>query len=140
MPTGSLATTACRPLQFARWSKVAKSFCAVAAAGGATAYPTGHDLDEMATFSGTIRARFRTAALYDQAKAKTPFAMELLWQRTSVRSFSLQAPVVRFDPIGLPVTGPGRIEQSFNFRAEQSSSAAMLSAVLKNATAAGSYA
>jgi hypothetical protein len=108
--------------------------------GDAEGYPTGHDLDDMATFSGTIRARFRTAALYDQAKAGTPFAMELLWQRTSTRSFSLQAPVVRFDPIGLPVTGPGRIEQTFNFRAEQSSSAAMLSAVLKNGTAAAAYA
>ena len=108
--------------------------------GDVEGYPTGHDLDAMASFSGSIRARFRTAALYDMAKANTAFAMELLWQRSSVRSFSLQAPVVRFDPVGLPVTGPGRIEQSFNFHAEQTDVAAMLVAVLKNGTAAAAYA
>jgi len=108
--------------------------------GDPEGYPTGHDLDAMATFSGSIRARFRTAALYDMAKAGTAFAMELLWQRTAMRSLSLQAPVVRFDPVGLPVTGPGRIEQSFNFRAEQSALAPMLTAVLKNGTAAAGYA
>jgi hypothetical protein len=47
---------------------------------------------------------------------------------------------VKFDPTSVPVSGPGRFEMSFNFRAEQSSSAAMLSAVLKNGTAAGDYA
>ena len=108
--------------------------------GDAEGYPTGHDLDALATFSGTVRARFRTAALYDMARAGTAFAMELLWQRTSVRSFSLQAGAVKFDPVGLPVTGPGRIEQSFNFRAYQTSGAAMLTAVLKNGTAAAAYA
>jgi hypothetical protein len=84
------------------------------------------------------RVRFRSGTRYDQAKAGTPFAMELLWQRTSVRSFSLQAPVVRFDPT--PITGPGRIDQSFNFRAEQTNAAAMLTTVLKNGTAAAAYA
>ncbi len=108
--------------------------------GDSEGNPTGHDLDAMATFSGTIRARFRTAALYDIAKSGTPFAMELLWQRTATRSLSLQAPVAKLDPIGLPVTGPGRIEQSFNFRAEQGASAPMLTAVLKNGTAATAYA
>jgi hypothetical protein len=108
--------------------------------GASEGYPTGHDLDAMATFSGTIRARFRTAALYDIAKSGTPFAMDLLWQRTATRSLSLQAPVVKLDPVGLPVTGPGRIEQSFNFRAEQSASAAMLAVVLKNGTSAIAYA
>lgn len=108
--------------------------------GDPTGYPAGHDLDAMASFSGTFRARFRTAALYDQARAGTSFAMELLWSKSGTRSLSLQAPVVRLDPVGLPVTGPGRIEQTFNFRSEQSSGAAMLTAVLKNAIAAAGYA
>jgi hypothetical protein len=108
--------------------------------GDAEGYPTGHDLDGEATFGGTFRARFRTDALYDQAKAGTPFAMEILWQRTAARLLSLAAPVVRLDPIGLPVSGPGRIEMNFSFRAEQSDSAAMLTAVLKNGSAAAAYA
>jgi hypothetical protein len=45
---------------------------------------------------------------------------------------------VRFDPT--PITGPGRIDQSFNFRAEQTNAAAMLTTVLKNGTAAAAYA
>ncbi len=107
--------------------------------GDQAGYPTGHDLDADATFAGTIRARFRTAALYDMARAGTPFAMELLWQKSATRLLSLQAPVVKFSPIGLPVTGPGRIEQSFNFRANQTSSGAMLTAMLKNGLGASSY-
>jgi hypothetical protein len=39
-----------------------------------------------------------------------------------------------------PVTGPGRIDQSFNFRAEQTNATAMLTTVLKNGTAAAAYA
>ena len=46
----------------------------------------------------------------------------------------------KVDPIGLPVTGPGRIEMSFNFRAEQTDAAQMLTAVLENGLAAAAYA
>jgi len=108
--------------------------------GDSEGYPPGHDIDEPATFTGSIRLRFRTAAMYDLAKANTAFAMELLWQRTSVRSLSLAAPVARMEAAGVPVTGPGRIEQTFNFQCEQGTAAAMLSAVLKNGTAAAAYA
>lgn len=108
--------------------------------GDSEGRPTGHDLDGEAVFSGSVRLRFRNAAMYDLAKAKTVFDYKLLWQRTSVRSLLLQAPRCRLAPAGVPVTGPGRIEQSFNFTASQSSSAAMLTAVLKNGLAAAAYA
>ena len=107
--------------------------------GDVAGYPTGHDLDAPATFSGTIRARFRTDTHYDLARAGTSFAMELLWQKSSPRSLSIAAPLVRFDPVGLPVTGPGRIEATFNFRAEQSDVAAMLVVTLKSGLAAAAY-
>lgn len=108
--------------------------------GDAEGRPTGHDLDGEATFSGSVRLRFRNAAMYDLAKAKTVFAFELLWEKAAARSLSLQAPRCRFAPAGVPVNGPGRIEQSFNFMASQSSSAPMLTAVLKNGKAAADYA
>jgi hypothetical protein len=108
--------------------------------GDAEGRPTGHDLDGEATFSGSMRLRFRTAAMYDLAKAKTPFALELLWQKSATRSLSLQAPRVRLEPTGVPVNGPGRIEQNFNFVAAQSDAAAMLTAVLKNGLDATAYA
>jgi hypothetical protein len=108
--------------------------------GDPEGYPTGHDLDAMATFAGTFRARFRTDTLYDQARAGSAFAMELLWERSATRSFSLQAPNARLDPVGVPVSGPGRFEMTFNFRAEQDNDSPMLTAVLKNATAAAAYA
>ncbi|MGD9924429.1 MAG: phage tail tube protein [Pseudorhodoplanes sp.] len=108
--------------------------------GDSEGRPTGHDLDNDASLTGQIRLRFRTAAMYDLAKAKTFFAHELLWQKSATRSLSLQAPRARLEPAGVPVTGPGRIEQSFNLVASQSSSAAMFTAVLKNALAAASYA
>src|SRR4029079_4022638 len=57
--------------------------------GDPEGYPTGHDLDAPATFSGTIRARFETDTHYDLARAGTSFAMELLWQKSSPRSLSI---------------------------------------------------
>jgi hypothetical protein len=108
--------------------------------GDSEGYPTGHDMDDPATFSGSMRVRFRNSTHYDKAKAGTLMAFELLWSKSSTRLLSLAAPLVRFDPVGVPVTGPGRIEQTFNFKAEQDSSHAMLTAVLKNSQAAAAYA
>ena len=56
--------------------------------GDPDGYPTGHDLDAPATFSGTFRARFRTDTLYDGARAGTAYAMELLWEKSATRSLS----------------------------------------------------
>jgi hypothetical protein len=100
-----------------------------------TKYISGFDLDTEATWEGTVRIRFRTAALYDQARARTASAMELLWQVSSTRSLSLLSGVTRFDPFGIPVPGPAGIEVSVPFFAEQTSGAAMLIATLKTATA-----
>jgi hypothetical protein len=107
--------------------------------GDPDGYPMGHDLDTPATFSGSFRARFRTDALYDGARAGTAYALELLWEKSAARSPSIAAPIVKLDPIGLPVSGPGRVEIAFNFRAEQSAGAAMVAVTLKNGHAAADY-
>jgi hypothetical protein len=98
-------------------------------------YVSGYDSDDNATFTGSLRLRFKTEALYDQAIAKTNFAGELLFQRTSTRLISFATANTRLERAGLPIGGPGGIEQTFNFRAEQSAIAPMLTVTLKNGVA-----
>lgn len=98
-------------------------------------HASGYDSDEDATFTGSIRLRFRDATLYDMAVARTLFAGEILLQKSAARSLSLKSPNMRLERAGLPITGPGGIEQSFNFRCQQSADDPMLTATLKSATA-----
>ena len=100
-----------------------------------SAYPAGHDLDAIPTFTGSLRIRMRDATIYDLAKAQGAQSLELLWQTSATRSLSLFAAAVRFEPTGVPIEGPGGIEQTFAFRAEQTVSAAMLVATLKGPVA-----
>lgn len=108
--------------------------------GDSEGRPTGHDLDDPATFEVTVRSRYRNSTLYDAAKAMTPSSLELLWQNSSVRSLSLLAPVATPEPTGVPVTGPGRFEASIKYTCAQDASNPMLTATLKNGLAATAYA
>lgn len=98
-------------------------------------YPQGHDLDQMAKWSGSCEVRFRDATLYDLAKAQSAQSFELLWQNTANASLSLFSSACRLEPFGVPVKGPGGITASLNWRAEQSAAAAALVATLKSPTA-----
>ncbi len=69
---------------------------------------------------------------YDLAVAGTAFSGEMLWTKSSDRSLSLLAANMRLEPVGVAIQGPGKIQQTFNFRAEQSDSDAMLVATLKS--------
>jgi hypothetical protein len=93
---------------------------------------SGFDLDSEATWSGSIELRFTDATLYDLAVAGTAFSAEMLWSKSASRSLSLLAANTRLEPVGMPIQGPGRIQQTFNFRSEQSDAAAMLVATLKS--------
>lgn len=93
---------------------------------------TGFDLDNEATFSGTMTLRFVDSTYYDLAVGGTAFSGEMLWSKSSDRSLSLLAANMRLEPDSPAVGGPGKIEQTFNFRAEQSAAAAMLVATLKS--------
>lgn len=100
---------------------------------------SGFDLDSEATFDGSITLRFKDSTYYDLATAGiatyvlgTAFSGEMLWTKSANRSLSLLAANMRLEPVGVSITGPGKIEQTFNFRAEQSSGAAMLVATLKS--------
>jgi len=93
---------------------------------------SGFDLDSEATFDGSIDLRFTDSTYYDLAVAGTAFSGEMLWIKSSDRSLSLLAANMRLEPVGVPIQGPGKIQQTFNFRAEQSDSDAMLVATLKS--------
>jgi hypothetical protein len=96
---------------------------------------SGFDLDSEATWSGSITLRFTDSTYYDLAVAGTAFSGEMLWSKSGSRSLSLLTANMRLEPESPPISGPGKIEQTFNFRSEQSSSAAMLVATLKSSVA-----
>lgn len=103
-------------------------------------YPQGYDLDDEPALTGSFTARFRDATDYDLARIGAngipgEQTLEFLWQNTSTRSLSLLCNNARFEPFGVPVQGPGGIQVTWNFRAEQSASSSMLTTTLKSPTA-----
>lgn len=101
-------------------------------------YISGFDLDDDATWSGSLGVRILDATYRDLAASAvpgTPFSLELLWQVSSVRSLSILAPAARLALSGEPISGPGGISADYEFQAEQSASAPMLTVTLKNAVA-----
>jgi hypothetical protein len=103
-------------------------------------YASGYDSDQEAAFTGSIRLRMKTAAFYDLAAAGTLSTAEILFQKSATRLLSLATSNMRLERTGFPVTGPGALEQTFNFRCQQDSTNPMLTAVLKNGQAAAVYA
>lgn len=98
-------------------------------------YVSGYDLADEAEASGTVKIRFKDRTLYDLAVAGTPIKLEFLASRGTNNRLSIVMPKVRLERTGVPLQGPGLIEQSFNWRAYQDASAAMLTATLKNQVA-----
>lgn len=95
----------------------------------------GYDSDEDATFTGTMRVRFKDFSHYDRAVAGTAASLELLWQKNANRLLSIAAGVTRLERQGVEISGPSGIEQTFNFMAEQTAAAPMLAVTLKNGVA-----
>jgi hypothetical protein len=98
---------------------------------------SGVNLDDEATFMGSMELRFADSTYYDLAMASitpggTTFSGEMLWTKSASRSLSILAANMRLEPVGIPISAAGKIQQSFSFRAEQSASAAMVVATLKS--------
>jgi hypothetical protein len=89
-------------------------------------------LAEQAQLSGELRVRYTGPTFDAAAVAETDQALEIRMIRTVNNSLVLAAPAVRLGRAGVPISGPGGIEQSIPFRAAQTSGAAMFSATLKN--------
>jgi hypothetical protein len=99
------------------------------------AHIAGIERDAEATFTGTLRVRFKDATYHDLGISGATFSGELLWQVSSVRSLSLLAPLMRIERTPIEVQGPGGIDVSFPFRCEADATNPMLTATLKSAVA-----
>lgn len=88
-------------------------------------------LSEEATLTGELRVRY-TGSTYDaNAVAETDQTLEFSFSRGANNSLSFLAANARLARSGVPIEGPGGIEQTIAFRCNQTTSA-MLVATLKN--------
>lgn len=97
-------------------------------------FRSGADLDQEATWTGSVDLRFIDSTYYDLAVAGTVFSGEMLWSKSGSRSLSFLSPAKRLLPTGIAVAAAGKIQQTFSFRAEQPAdgSAPMLTTTLKS--------
>lgn len=95
----------------------------------------GIERDVEATFTGTVKVRFKDATYHDLGISGGVFASELLWQVSSARLLSIAPPIQRLERVPISIQGPGGVEVDFPFRSECDGSNAMLVATLKSPTA-----
>ena len=100
-----------------------------------TAYPSGFDLDDEMAVTGTIDVRFLTSTMYDHAVNGDILDLTMAFNVGQTHSLAFDMATCRLERTGVPITGPGGIQQTFNFRAEQTNSAAQLVATLKSLVA-----
>lgn len=87
---------------------------------------------EQAMMTGSLRVRYTGPTFDNLAIAGTPQALEFRIVRGANNSLSIPMPAARLGRAGVAIEGPGGIEQTISFRAEQTSGAAMVGPVLRN--------
>ena len=94
------------------------------------------EVDEgLATLTGNVDLRFDTDALLEKAASGTPVNLSLTWEISATKALELRFGKVRLQRAGLPITGPGGIQQSFQIRGQKDQvTGAMVQATLKNQT------
>lgn len=97
-------------------------------------YVSGFEPGDSA-FGGTLRTRYGDETFYDYGRASTVLDVDLEWTLDANTSLAYAVPRLRLEKGQLPFSGPGGIELSHAFRAEQDASAAMVTATLRNAVA-----
>ncbi|CTQ53541.1 hypothetical protein LP7551_02065 [Roseibium album] len=96
-------------------------------------YLAGYTLDDDAACNGSGRVRYVNDAYYDIMVAGDPVAMELEFEISANAKMLFAMPAVRFEKSPFaPISGPGGLEADFNWRAEQTSSEAMLTVTVTN--------
>ncbi len=91
------------------------------------------------TLSGDMTIRYSDATWEALAAAETPGRLELEWSHPSApatKLLNLDMKRVLITPQGLPITGPGGVSVTYQWRAEQQAAEPALIATLKNQTAA----
>ena len=99
-------------------------------------YVSGYERGGEAAFNGQLRLRYVNEAMYEIARAASVHDLEMEWRLSATRSLVLTAPGTRIEKGADAFNGPAGVEQTFPFRSEQSASAGMLTATLRNAVAA----
>lgn len=92
--------------------------------------------------SGSMRLRLRNRTMRQASAAKTTHGIELAFAHPSDavnRLCTFTLPTSRVSSTGVGITGPGGIDESFNFRSEQTLALAAMAAVARNGTASTVY-
>lgn len=97
-------------------------------------YVSGFEPGDSA-FSGSVRTRFVDETLYDYGRSSDPLDVAMEWSLDAGRGLVVTVPRLRFEKATIPFEGPGGIELTLPFRAEQDANSAMLTAMLKNTVA-----
>jgi hypothetical protein len=92
-------------------------------------------LAEQAQFTGELRVRYAGATYDSLAVAETEKTLGIEFVVGANNSLIITSPAVRFARAGVPIEGPGGIEQTIAFRARQTASTPMVTATLKNQVA-----
>jgi hypothetical protein len=89
-------------------------------------------LAEQAQLSGELRVRYTGPTFDAAAVAETDQALEIRMIKSVNNSLTLAAPAARLGRAGVPIGGPGGIEQTIPFRCAQTTGAPMFTVTLKN--------
>ena len=99
-------------------------------------YMAGYTLDDDASCGGAGRVRYVNDAYYDIMQAGNPVAVELEFELSASQKVLFAMPAVRFEKTPFAsVAGPGGLQAEFNFRAEQTTVAPMLTVTVTNTIA-----
>lgn len=139
-----LRAAASRPI--VRWDNVAIGRCVSADLSFANGLTPLNDLNGSeyvgdldpgdASLSGNLGIRYDDSYWEGVAASETPGALELEWSRpgaeASTRLVNFKMPQTLITRQGMPITGPGAITATYQWRAEQGASEAALVVTLKN--------
>ena len=85
-----------------------------------------------ASFTGNLRLRYTSDTFEALGESAAPQAITLEYKTSDDMLLRIEMPSVTFERAGLPVNGPGRIEQQVGFRAAQTDAEPMLTVTLIN--------
>ena len=101
---------------------------------GGDEYPAAFDPNDT-TMGATVTTRYQDKTWQDIADAGTSGLFEVEWAINSNRLITFAFTKAKLAKKAMPITGPGRIEQSFDVTMEQTAVEAALVVTLKTGTA-----
>ena len=99
------------------------------------ARPASIVINADAECDGELRIRHNATTFDLLATNQTAQSVEMEWQKGANNSLLISMPSCRFERPSTPIAGPGGIEQTVRFRANQSAAGPMVTITLRNQTA-----